>query len=436
MGAFMGMRGTGDWVTDARPKSWREAILRRYPNGSAPLTAIMSKMGSERVTDPEYNWWTKALPLQGGSVTGIYRDVTLATAYGAAMSLGDTCYVKMAEALSKEFRIGHIVVLKDASDPTLTVNCRVTGRNSNGASSYLACKLLEDDDNGVGDLTYGDRIVNAGNSNAEGAAIPDAIAYDPTKWYNFTQIWRTPLEITRTAKLTRLRTGDAYREAKREALELHSIEMEKSLLFGIATETVGDNGKYERTTMGLIPAIIGGGTGHAGATEAGTQDHYVTNSDHSGQSWLAGGEEWLDTHLETVFRYGKGEKMAFCGSTTLLGINRLVKNGGTFQFNAKTRSYGIKVIEWVTAFGSIDLIIHPLLSYETTTRDAMIIFEPANLKFRYITDTMFKKDDRLEKGAWTATDGLKEEYLTEGGLEYHHPIGWAYLTGFNSANTA
>lgn len=31
--------------------------------------------------------------------------------------------------------------------------------------------------------------------------------------------------------------------------------------------------------------------------------------------------------------------------------------------------------------------------------------------------------------------GLKEEFLTEVGLEYHNPIGWAYLTGFGETNT-
>lgn len=31
MAGFLGMRGTGDWVTDQRPKSWRETIL--YLNG-------------------------------------------------------------------------------------------------------------------------------------------------------------------------------------------------------------------------------------------------------------------------------------------------------------------------------------------------------------------------------------------------------------------
>ena len=57
--AFLGMRGTGDWVTDQRPKSWREGILHEYPNGMAPLTAITSKMKNEKVDDPEFKSSTK-----------------------------------------------------------------------------------------------------------------------------------------------------------------------------------------------------------------------------------------------------------------------------------------------------------------------------------------------------------------------------------------
>ncbi|MEF8799060.1 MAG: hypothetical protein V5A79_06575, partial [Candidatus Bipolaricaulota bacterium] len=60
--AFFGTRATGDWQTDQRPKSWREMILYLYPNGMAPLTAIMSKMPSEQVDDAEFYWWTQVMP--------------------------------------------------------------------------------------------------------------------------------------------------------------------------------------------------------------------------------------------------------------------------------------------------------------------------------------------------------------------------------------
>jgi len=431
--AFLGLRGTGDWATDQRPLNWRQMILRLYPNGSAPLTAFLSKLGNEKVNDPQYHWWTKALPLQAGAVTGVYLDSGLSNAYVSGGTAGQTLYIKMAEALIKEIRAGHQVLLRDSSDLTVDVVAKVTDRSANGTSSYAEVKLLEADDNSTSnDLSDCDRILVTGSINSEGSAMPDAVSYDPIKWYNLTQIFKTPLEITRTAEMTNLRTNpQAYQELKREALELHSIEMEKAFLFGIPTEGTGDNGKPERTTCGLINAIKGSGiVGHGGT--GGTVSDYPTDSSYSGQSWLQGGEDWLDTQIAEAMRYGSTEKTAFCGDGALLALNKLVKNGGDFSFTAATAEYGINVIKWVTPLGMINLIRHPLMSYETTTRNSMIIFEPKNVKYRFITDTTFQED---KSSGWTKLDGRKEQYLTECGLEYHHPIGWAYLTGVGSDNS-
>jgi len=432
--AFLGMRGNGDWVADARPKSWREGILMQYPNGAAPLTAILSKMGSSKVDDPEFNWWTKSLPTQRATVTGAYTDAALATAYTSGATLGATIYFKMSAADVAQFREGHQVLLRDASDYTVDVMAKVIGRVVNGASSYIAAYLLEADDNSsAGDLSDCDVALIVGNINSEGAGMPDAIAYDPIKWYNYTQIFRTPLEMTRTAMQTRLRTGDQYKEAKREALELHSIEMEKAFLFGIPTERTGVNGKPERTTLGIIPAIRGSYAGMGGP--GGTVSNYTTAVGYAGKTWFEMGEAWLDTQLEIIFRYGSSEKLAFCGSSVLLAINNLVKNGANFDFTPTTESYGIKVTKWVTAFGTINFINHPLFSYEATMRNTAVIIEPKDIKTRYIQDTMYKTDDSWKKGNWTSVDGLKEEYLSEIGLEYYNPIGWGYLTGFGTTNT-
>lgn len=428
MAGFLGLRGTGDWATDQRPKNWREMILFLYPNGDAPLTALMSKLASEGVNDPEFNWWTKSLASQGGAITNIYTDITLSSAYTSGGSAGDVVYVKVAEAVADEFRAGHQVLLRDSSHYDVDVNAKVTAVVKNGASSYIACKLLEADDNGAStDLSDADRILIVGNVNPEGGAMPSAISYDPTKWYNYTQIWRTPLEITRTARKTKLRTGDAYQELKREALELHSIEIEKSLIWGIRTENTGANGKPERTTMGLIPAIRAGAPSNV--------NDYTLNTTYSGDTWLTSGEVWLDTMLEQIFRYGRTEKLALCGSGAILGINRLIKNGGNFDFTPKTTSYGIRVMEWVTPFGTINMMRHPLFSYEETNRNSMVILEPQNLKWRFIDDTKFyKAGEKTVDSGQERIDGTKEEYLTEAGLEYHHPTAFGYLNGVGEDN--
>lgn len=435
MAGFLGMRGTGDWATDERPKAWRESILFLYPNGDVPLTAILSKMGEEKVSDAEYNWWTKTLPNQGGAISGIYTDLALTTAYTSGDVAGSMLYVKVTEAVAGEFRVGHQVLLRDASDYAVDVNAKVTAVAKNGNSSTITIRLLEADDNSAShDLSDADRILIVGNINSEGAYMPTGVSYNPTKYTNYTQIFRTPLSITRTARETKYRTGDKYKEMKREALELHGIEMEKAFMFGIPTENTGDNGKPERTTAGLryfiktyVPSNV---------------SSFMLASAYSGKAWtdVGGGEDWLDTYLEQVFRYGSGEKLALCGSGALLAIQRLVKSGAHMNITPATTSYGIKVHEWVTPFGTIYMKNAPLLSHETTCRKSMLILEPKNLKYRFITDTTFYGEGESKQSSQgnnsNRKDATDEEFLTECGLEFWHPDTMMLLEDLGETNVA
>jgi len=226
--------------------------------------------------------------------------------------------------------------------------------------------------------------------------------------------------------MTRLRTGNDYQKMKREALEMHSIEMEQASFWGIPTSGTGANGKPERTTQGIINFI---------RQNAPTNiDDYTLNTDYSGQAWTTGGEDWLDNMLELLFRYGSTEKMAFVGSGALLGINQLAKNAGQIQLTPESQSYGLKVRRWITPFGDLVVKTHPLFSYDATTRNMMVVLEPKNMRYRYITDTMFKKDKSETEGGHNSIDGKKEEYLTEMGFEFHHPLTFGILNGIGLDN--
>jgi hypothetical protein len=425
MAGFLGMRGTGDWATDQRPLSWRDGILRLYPNGDAPLTAITAKLKSEKTDDPQYHWWTKGLPTQRATLTEVYTDAALSSAYSSGGVVGTVLYAKMSAADSTHFRIGHQVIFRLSTSYLYDINAKVVAVLSNGASSYVAAKLLQAD--GSNYVASADTMLVIGSINSEGAAMPDSVTYDPTKLYGYTQIFRTSLEITRTARKTKLRTGDAYKELKREALELHSIEMEKAFIFGYPTDGTGANGKPERTTAGIVYWIN---------NYSGIASSFVTDTSiATGKTWESGGEEWLDYYLEQVFRYGGSERLAFCGSNVILSINKLVKQGGNYTFTPKTGSYGINVMQWVTPFGVINMKTHPLFSYETTNRSSMLIISPEDLVYRYIDDTQFYDDPEKKNTGYLRRDGTKEEFLTECGLEVHHPAKFGWLHGFGSANT-
>lgn len=451
MAGFLGMRGTDSWATDERPTHFREAILYEYPNGMAPLMAIMSRLKSEMVDDPEFTWWTKTLASQKGSVTAVYTDSDMSTALasGAASASGTALYVKVSEAAAGMFRAGHQVMLRYTSDVNVDCNAKVTGVVKNGSNSCISVRLIEADDNSTShDLSNADEIFVVGNINAEASGMPQAIGYDPVKKTNYTQIFITPLSASRTAMQTRYRTGNKYKEMKREILEYHGAEMEKAFIFSVKTDTINsENGMPERTMDGIRTAI---------KTDASANVHDFTTdtgSAYLGKSWLdthkgnlTVGQLWMNEKLEIISRNGTGsyeDKLGLCGSGAVAAINNLILAGAPYQLHEKITAYGIKVVEWITPFFTLKLLVHPLFQYSELDRCSIIIFTPRRLTFKYVQDTIYV-DDIARKNAvffsknggaaWL--DGIKECYLTEASLEYTFMTDGGYLTGLGKDQTA
>ena len=423
--------GTGDWVADQRPLNWREQILYLYPNGQAPLTAILSMLSSEKVDDPQFSWWTQEQTCVTGAVAGVYTLPDLSAAYVGAGVAGDVVYVQITTVLGNRIREGHQILLRDASDYAVDVVGKVTGVTRGTTNTVLAVKLLEDDDNSTThDLSDCDNFKIIGNINSEGGEMPDAIALNPVKVYNYTQIFRTPLSLTRTALKTRLRTGAQYQKAKSEALEMHSWEKELAYLWGIRTENIGDNGKPERTTMGVINFIRQYAPANC--------DDYTLNVTYAGQTWATGGETWFKNMLELIFRYGASEKLCLCGSGFLLGIDALAQASGQINIQPAQKVYGMEIREWLTPFGTINMKTHPLFSFDATTRNMAVILEPKELSDRFIDDTTFYGEStsktHSEGYGQRRIDGINEEFLTESGLEFGLPQKCAVLNGVGLDN--
>lgn len=424
---FLGMRASDDFATDQRPKNFRQLILLEFPNGDAPLTALNSLGQSESVDDADFTYWSKTLAKQSGDVTAgeIWKEADLTSQWGSGDTTTDgntNIYVQVAVAVADEFRAGHTVSITTTATPANTTFGKVLGVVKNGSSSSINIKCLKTDA-ASGYLLTADVISIIGSMNPEGGAIPEAITYDPDKFQNYTQIFRTPLDITRTARRTRLRTGDAYSELKREIMLYHGVEIEKATIFGEKSENAGANGKPERSTQGIISFI-------KEKADSNNVSHFPT--DKTTETWLAGGENWLNEQFEFVFRKGAREKIAWTGSSALLGIQKLVNQSTHFTITSEVTSYGLEVNRWHTPFGTIMLKVHPLLTDMGHTARDMIIHEPKNMKYRFITDTIFKADNSEKEAGSLGIDGTKEEFLTEAGYEYHFANTMSYLTGIGS----
>lgn len=428
-----GMRGTGSFdVTGERPQNYRESLLRLYPNGDAPLTAILAKLKSEQTDDPTFHWYTKKYEAKAATFAAgsIYTDALMASAYVSGGITGDPLFVKSGSAFSKLARIGHMVVLRKASDHTTDVLARVVDVQRTGvdATSYVAVELLEADDNSSNgfDLSDADTVFISGNINAEGGTRPEAISFKSTHHSNNTQIFRTAMDITRTARLTKYRTGEAYKELKRETLEVHSCELEDAFIWGKATEVTGSNGQPERTTQGIVDFI---------RTDAPTNVlDYKYDATYTTQLWTQGGKTFMDNMFKTIFKYGKKERIALVGNGALLGIQQMVEANTLYHIEGGTIGYGIEVLKLTTVFGKLSLILAPRFAVEDSMSHSMLVLDTSNLIYRYITDTMFKEDKTEKEGGGTGVDGTREEFLTECGLEMHHPELFAYITGIGENN--
>jgi len=423
MGYVKGTWGTGDWEVGQRPQNWREGILYEEPNGDVPLTALSAMMKSKPTDDYIINWFEKTLATQGGAIVAgeIYTDSAMAVAYTTGGVAGTALYVKVAAAVAGNFRPGHQALLRCSTDYTVDVNVKVTGVTINGASSQIAVRLLEADDNGAANshnISNCDTIMIIGNINPQGGAIPQSVGYTPTSYSNYTQIFRTRLNITRTALQTKLRTGSEYNERKREAALYHAVEQENARIWGIKTLGVGDNGEPETTLHGLIPWIK--------LYASSNVDSFCQSVDYAGATWLEKGEEWLDSMVEQIMRYGPMDRLVLCGSGALLGINKLIKSNSNYQLQEGTIGYGIKVMKWITPFGVWNLKRHPLFSYQATNRHSMVVLNPSDIIERPIQPMKFFKDS---KDTTINYDGLSEEFLTELSIEYHFPLRMGYLEG-------
>lgn len=437
---FAGLRGTDDYtVTGQRPENFREKILSLYPNGDMPLTAFLASCKSEKTDDSVFHWFQRILSnkrAEGTAGAFVYENTNLTDAVDAGDSnaAGTYAYVKMTAAYCKEFRPGHVVMFRTSTNSSNDVRGVVTETSIDGNSSRVSVKLIQAA--GTGALNACDTLLIVGNANAEGADRTDSVMYDPEEKSNRCQIFRNSLDLTRTAMQTRLRTGDPYRDAKDLTAEDHAREMEYAFIYGYGYADTGANGKPRRFTQGIIAAIQADASSNVSDySTATTLTDAVTTESFDGFTWVQKGGIWLNAMLEKKFRYGSSDGcLALCGSGALFGIQQLAEVGSFTTLQPGGKAFGLDVTKWITPFGTINLRVHPLFSHEPTNRNSILIVEPRNLIYRYVQDTIFKKDTKWREGGSTSVDGLQEEFLTECGLEYHFPQTMLYLNGVGKDN--
>ena len=131
-------------------------------------------------------------------------------------------------------------------------------------------------------------------------------------------------------------------------------------------------------------------------------------------------EDTFDDHLREVFQKGSNRKIHICGSGQLSEINKFIKNRYELNPNPAVSIYGVNVREYLTPFGSVDIIWNPVMDGKFTDYGFTIDADKVKLRFM-ANDKKGSRKFRIEEGVETpGVDGTTTKILMDLGIEIHN----------------
>ena len=286
--AILGLRGTGTFTTDFRPTNYRELFTLLEPNGAAPLQALLSMTSGEATDDPQFNHFRDELP---DRVLNLHAAINNSTTTVTVTNHADVPFITAGTILHSTSTGENMLVTANATGGSAASLTVVRGIGSTATATLI-----------------NKEIVIIGSAQAEGSASPAAVSFDPTVQHNLTQIFKTPVNITRTLKNTMLRTGDKEQEQLTKALKMHMGDIERAMFFGKKHTINGSTSTPTRFTGGLFETITN-----------------ITDAASNSVANKITEKEFDRLLVEDIFAYGSTEKIAFVGAGVAANMQEIAK---------------------------------------------------------------------------------------------------------------
>ena len=393
MAAFAGLRGTGSWGTDERPTSFREGILWRNANGSAPLFALMAKARKDSLTDPQHSWWEEVQ-------TNLVVTVNDASGYTAAST------TITIDSGGLEMVINDLFLVEDTESATF--DQEIVQVSSITSDTVVVFKRSQAGSTGKG-IADNASFTRIGSAHMEGQALPGISQRNPTKFTNYAQIFRTVFGVTKTADATTSRTGDGYANDKKRKGFDHSNKMEWAMLYGQSSEVT--SGDFPIRTMGGLREFI-------------TSNVTIFATSPNEDTFLTAATGVFDYQGES----GAGnERVMLCGNGFANNLNKVARNSSSsrINFDGFIDVYGMRLRRMVLPQGDLGIKTHPLMSVHPRFTNSAFILDFSNLTYRPLRDT--KVTDGVQAKGKDSREG---EWLTEASIEIHHEVTAAYIGNF------
>lgn len=399
MSIYAGVFNATKNPAELNKKSLAATILRRFPNGSAPLYGMTAMTGKSRAVSATHGYFTKTMVFSRVITSAAYvaGDTTLAVVSTAGIVPGMVLHnVTTGE---------NIRVLTVASATSITVS-RGFGRIAAGA------------------IASGATLVAVGNAHAEGSARPTPRSIAAVYVSNFTQIFRNAWALTDTARASYAEQGYSnIAENKQDCVTFHSTDIEAALFFGQAKmDTTGTQPIH--STQGIIDAVTQ--YAPANVTTAGGTTTY----------------DQLVTMVEGAFQYSTslGEsktRVLFGDSQAIKVLNAIGKKYvGDVSVTQAENSFGMVFNKFRFYKGEINFIEHPMFNGLNVQPGLAVLVDLPAIKLAY----MEGRDAKIENygvggnnSDGTGIDAQGGSLLSEFALELINPASCAVIRGLTAA---
>jgi len=414
---------------------------------------LLSMLPSEDTDKPEFGWWERRFPVLRDALAS--SGIVFQNGDGSALVDGGTGVTLTADTTyrailgsSDQFKATHVAEFRTIANQTTTVTIRgtVTAIINSTTIQFRPYTTQTGVKNQTGNQAS-KVVAIIGTANPEGAKSGAGIIQFPINPTNFTQIFRTAFNLTRTS----LKGGLLYDKSgpyKNMAWEnglRHMVEMEKAFIFG-EKHTVGvtdaETGDVtpETTTGGCIwylgkweevNSIYRGGTGAPAITLNTDDNKRIIDLTSTG----ALSADFYRTLISRLFRKTNDkayEKLCLCGGTFLEVVNKLFEREitRTVALQEKTRNWEFIVHSHTTLRGTVHYKVHPLFDEDPGLQGNALFLDLGNLRYRPLSDsdTVFLKGRQAND-----RDSRKDEWISECGLELRFPESCMYIQGVTAA---
>lgn len=360
--AIQGVFASDQSITGNRPGDFASGLLQTMPEGSARLLALSAGMESAEAHDPIINWFEE-------------DHLSGRTAISSFTTNGDGTGIVVPDA--SFYPAGTVMLNEDTGEYVLVTACN-TSTNTLTVTRNM-------DGQGAVTMTTAHHLQRIGTAFEEGSAKPTAVVNLGRVRTNYCQIFRNVWSVTGTAKATEYYTGSVIAKNRADCALFHSEDIERALWWG--SKTIGTlNSKPFRTMDGLYNQIT---------TNIEVADATTTYNQ-------------LDDFFREIFSINiKGkpnERIAYGGNKVLSVLNRIAINSAQMTITPQTAAFGLAVNRWITPYGNLTLMTHPLFTESPHFTGDLVILHPGAIRVRWLRRTMIK--DHLENESNTNGDDM------------------------------